>query len=178
MNEHSPLAPSTLTPLPGQVARRTVDGAVMEWVTPPPLAKLLELAPHPEGGWFRRTWTGSATVRTERGDRAGASLIYFYLPPGEASLWHRVASDELWLWHGPGTISLQRGGFEELPEPGRTETLGGDVLLGQHPQLLVCAGEWQRTLPATTDCLVSCLVSPGFDFADWEQLNEFAAADD
>ncbi|WP_230487361.1 cupin domain-containing protein [Nocardioides anomalus] len=27
---------------------------------------------------------------------------------------------------------------------------------------------WQRTVPHDDDALVSCLVSPGFDFADFE----------
>jgi predicted cupin superfamily sugar epimerase len=33
--------------------------------------------------------------------------------------------------------------------------------------VLIEANEWQRTLPAEDDALVSCLVSPGFDFADF-----------
>jgi predicted cupin superfamily sugar epimerase len=35
-------------------------------------------------------------------------------------------------------------------------------------QALVPGGVWQRTLPGRADALVSCLVSPGFDFADFE----------
>jgi predicted cupin superfamily sugar epimerase len=27
---------------------------------------------------------------------------------------------------------------------------------------------WQRTVPSAADALVSCLVSPGFDFDDFE----------
>ena len=30
------------------------------------------------------------------------------------------------------------------------------------------AGAWQRTVPTDGDALVSCLVSPGFDFDDFE----------
>ena len=30
------------------------------------------------------------------------------------------------------------------------------------------AGTWQRSLTATQEVLVSCLVSPGFDYSDWE----------
>ncbi len=39
---------------------------------------------------------------------------------------------------------------------------------GASAQVVVRAGEWQRTLPGHADALVSCLVSPGFDFADFE----------
>ncbi len=38
----------------------------------------------------------------------------------------------------------------------------------QEPQVVVPAGAWQRTLPGDDDALVSCVVSPGFDFADFE----------
>jgi predicted cupin superfamily sugar epimerase len=34
--------------------------------------------------------------------------------------------------------------------------------------LRVPGGVWQRTLPGEDEALVSCLVSPGFDFADFE----------
>jgi predicted cupin superfamily sugar epimerase len=45
----------------------------------------------------------------------------------------------------------------------------GEVLAvdAAHPQALVPAGVWQRTIPNATDALVTCLVSPGFDFADF-----------
>ena len=38
--------------------------------------------------------------------------------------------------------------------------------------MVVPAGTWQRTLPTAEDVLVSCLVSPGFDFADFELVEE------
>jgi predicted cupin superfamily sugar epimerase len=46
--------------------------------------------------------------------------------------------------------------------------LGTDLDSGEEPQVLVPAGVWQRTRPASDDALVSCLVSPGFDFDDFE----------
>ena len=36
------------------------------------------------------------------------------------------------------------------------------------PQVVVPGGTWQRTLPGTADALVSCVVCPEFDFADFE----------
>lgn len=133
----------------------------------PPLALRLGMEPHPEGGWFARTWTATPTVPTPNGPRPTATLIHFLLPAGEVSAWHRVSSDEVWLWHGPGSLALQLGCASDEPD----ET--GPVLrLGDGPdeafQALVPAGVWQRTLPGENDVLVSCLVSPGFDYADWE----------
>jgi len=46
--------------------------------------------------------------------------------------------------------------------------LGPDVEAGQHPQALVPAGTWQAAAPSTdAEVLVSCIVSPGFSFADF-----------
>lgn len=141
---------------------------------PPPLARELGLLPHPEGGWYRRTW------RTEHrfappgypGERHCATGIHYLLGPGERSRWHRVRGDELWLWHRGVPLMLLLGGNGERPhEPPETVTLGPAVELGQHPQSLVPAGTWQSAHPRDTgQVLVSCVVSPGFDFDDFELL--------
>lgn len=149
------------------VARRTVEGELIEWVVPTARAVRLGLAPHPEGGWYRRTWTAHPVVVTDRGERPAATLIYFLLPPGEASAWHVVSSDELWLWHGPDPLTLQFGGTEAAPVDGTIVMLGPDEARGQRAQVLVPAGTWQRTLPSDGEALVSCVVSPGFSFDDW-----------
>ena len=39
------------------------------------LVTQLGLAPHPEGGHFRRTWTAPTHVETPRGQRATASAM-------------------------------------------------------------------------------------------------------
>jgi predicted cupin superfamily sugar epimerase len=131
----------------------------------PPLAETLDLAPHPEGGWYRQTWASPVTVTLPDGRiRPTATLIHFLLPAGESSAWHRVASDEIWLAH-TGTVTLELGGSAERPEAVTTTACD----LG-NPQVLVPAGVWQRTVPTAADALVSCLVSPGFDFDDFELL--------
>jgi uncharacterized protein len=136
----------------------------------PPLAVSLGLEPHPEGGWYRQTWVSPVPVTLPDGRvRPTATLIHFLLAAGESSAWHRVASDELWLAH-TGSVSLQLGGAGPAPEPAAGIVVGTDVGAGQQPQALVPARVWQRTLPGDRDALVSCLVSPGFDFADFELL--------
>ena len=40
----------------GFVDRLSVDGRVLERVRRPALAETMGLEPHPEGGWYRRTW--------------------------------------------------------------------------------------------------------------------------
>ena len=128
----------------------------------------LDLEPHPEGGYYRQTWVGGDRLTTDDGRvRGSASLIYFWLPAGESSAWHRVASDEIWLAHR-GSVVLELG--EDGPEPARPVqcSLGCDLEAGESPQVLVPAGIWQRTVPGPEDALVSCVVSPAFDFADFE----------
>jgi predicted cupin superfamily sugar epimerase/ribosomal protein S18 acetylase RimI-like enzyme len=134
----------------------------------PPLARQLDLQPHPEGGWYRQTWVSPEAVRLPDGrERATATLIHFLLPAGESSAWHRVASDEIWLAH-LGRVTLQLGGSDATPDAGDRVVVGTDVLGGERTQALVPAGVWQRTLSSDADALVSCVVSPGFDFADFE----------
>lgn len=127
------------------------------------LIDVLGLLPHPEGGWYRETWKSAQTFTPDGypGERASATGIYFLLQPGEESAPHVVRSDELWLWH--------RGGALELVVGDETLLLGPLVEEGQRPQVVVPGGVWQSARPAGDEAvLVSCVVSPGFDFADFE----------
>lgn len=140
----------------------------------PELAELLDLAPHPEGGWFRETWRAAATVEPAGydGPRALATSIYFLLHPGEVSRWHAVRSAEMWLWHRGGPLTLTLGGTGDAPgERVRELTLGPAVERGQQPQVVIPAGEWQKAEPAGDELvLVSAVVVPGFDFRDFRML--------
>jgi predicted cupin superfamily sugar epimerase len=139
----------------------------------PALAEHLDLAPHPEGGWFRETWRSPVLIAPEgyAGLRAAATGIYFLLNPGEESRWHTVRSDELWLWHRGGPLTLRLGGTADLPGEVVEVTLGPDIEAGQQPQALVPAGVWQAAAPARGEAvLVSCVVAPGFDMADFRMI--------
>lgn len=132
-----------------------------------PLAVALELEPHPEGGWYRRTWTSPVEVTLPDGRvRPTATLIHFLLPAGESSAWHTVTSDELWLAH-KGRVTLELAGTGDRPGEVSTRVVGLDLDAGELSQVHVPAGVWQRTVPADADALVSCMVSPGFDFDDF-----------
>jgi predicted cupin superfamily sugar epimerase len=137
----------------------------------PELADTLGLGPHPEGGWYRETYRSSVTFEPDGydGSRTAATAIYYLLQPGESSRWHVVASDELWLWHAGGPLEISLGGAEATPmrEP-HTVVLGSDVANGERPQVLVPAGVWQAARPVRDEAiLVTCVVTPGFDFADF-----------
>lgn len=122
-----------------------------------PIVAALGLEPHPEGGWFKETYRSAHSFTPDGypGERSAATAIYYLLHPGERSRPHVVRSDELWLWHSGGPLTLVVGG-EAL-------TLGPD-----RPQILVPGGTWQSAEPAGADpVLVSCVVAPGFDYADF-----------
>lgn len=121
----------------------------------------LGLQPHPEGGWYAETWRAAAAP----GARASATAIHFLLEAHQRSHWHRVDAAELWLWHAGAPLALAIAADDA---PVRRVTLGGHVLAGEVPQALVPAGHWQAAAPLGGWTLVSCVVSPGFEFAGFE----------
>lgn len=129
----------------------------------PAWAADLDLQPHPEGGWFAETYRHAEEVEAAAGTRSLGTAIHFLLNPGESSAWHRVASDELWFHHRGGALRLFLGGAGAEPGEVTEHVLGP----GGSYQLLVPAGLWQAARPVDEAVLVSCVVVPGFDFADF-----------
>ena len=123
------------------------------------LVEALCLAPHPEGGWYRETWRAEAAP----GERAAATAILFLLEEGQSSHWHKVDATELWLFHAGSALALRTAPDDEGPVT--TVRLGADVLAGEQPQIRIPPGAWQAAKADRGWALVSCIVSPGFDFA-------------
>ncbi|SEM45358.1 hypothetical protein SAMN04488003_101171 [Loktanella fryxellensis] len=117
----------------------------------------LALAPHPEGGWYRQTWMADGPGRPT------GTAILFMLKRGEVSHWHTVDATEIWFHHAGAPLILSRSATEL--GPAHDAVLGGDVLAGQSPQLIVEPFHWQSARSTGDWTLVSCTVSPGFDFA-------------
>lgn len=137
----------------------------------PEWATQLDLSPHPEGGWFRESWRSELTVPQSAlpsdytGLRHAGTAILFLLMPGQQSAWHTVRSAELWLYHRGGPLELEIGHEQATAQ---THLLGADIAAGESPQAVVPPGYWQRARPRDDEpCLVSCVVVPGFDFADF-----------
>jgi uncharacterized protein len=137
----------------------------------PDWARGLDLSPHPEGGWYRETWRSelsigqSALPSDYSGPRSAGTAILFLLLPGQQSAWHTVRSAEVWLFHRGGPLLLEVGPEQQGAE---TIVLGADIAAGEQPQFVVPPGQWQRArLRGDQPCLVSCVVVPGFDFADF-----------
>ncbi len=131
------------------------------------LIDALELAPHPEGGFYRETFRAELQLSglPHDGPRAASTAIYYLLPAGEFSAFHVVDSDEVFHFYDGAPLAL-----ELLHGDGRHErvVLGRDVAAGQRPQHVVPAGVLQASAPSIDGwSLVGCTVAPGFDFADF-----------
>lgn len=120
---------------------------------PTPLAHL-DLAPHPEGGWFREVY------RSEQ-----LTLIDYVLPAGGFSAWHRVhGGDEVWNHHRGGRLALHilsDAGYERI------------VLGEERCSAVVPADCWQAAEALDdTWVWVGCTVAPPFEFARFEMATE------
>jgi len=136
-------------------------------VTPHPTASeiiaMLDLAPHPEGGYFRETFRDSIPLTTATGAaRAASTAIYFLLEDGQLSRWHTVDAAETWHWYHGAPLRLSTAPRETGPV---TDTvLGIDLQNGERPQAIVPAGVWQQAQSLGPWSLVGCTVAPGFTF--------------
>ena len=95
---------------------------------------------------------------------AGSSILHL-LMPGQQSAWHTLRSAELWLHHRGSPLLLDIGSERDSAT---THVLGSDIIAGEQPQVLVPPRYWQRARPRDDEpTLVSCVVVPGFDYADF-----------
>ena len=136
------------------------------------LVRSLQLLPHPEGGYYRELFRSPHEVHPEdgRGTRSALTLIAFLLVEGQPSRWHRVRSDECWHWIEGASLELRLASpVLDRVTPVR---LGGDE--EALPIHVVPAGHWQAARALGPYVLVSCLVAPGFDFADFALLRDVA----
>jgi predicted cupin superfamily sugar epimerase len=126
---------------------------------------LLNLQPHPEGGWYRETFRDAAGAAA----RATSTAIYYLLEAGHRSHWHRVDAAEVWHHYAGAPLRLS------LSEDGHASSdvvLGKDLAVGQAPQAVAPAGWWQAAESLGQWTLVGCTVAPGFEFAGFELAPE------
>jgi predicted cupin superfamily sugar epimerase len=115
----------------------------------------LNLAPHPEGGFFRQTWAA------DNAGRPSGTCIYFLLKAGQASHWHKVDATEIWLYHAGAPLILSLAASDQ--GPAIDHLLTPDLTKGA-PQIIVPEQHWQAARTTGDYTLVSCTVSPGFSF--------------
>ncbi len=133
----------------------------------------LNLAKHPEGGFFAPAFRASEQIGRDglpdrfAGNRAIVSSIYYLLEKGQFSTFHRLKSVEIWnFFEGdPLTIYIldPHGALIE-------KRLGRNVDSGESFQVAIEPGSWF----AAEHCgpgeftLVGCVVAPGFEYEDME----------
>ncbi|AKS46189.1 hypothetical protein SAMN05444287_1297 [Octadecabacter temperatus] len=117
----------------------------------------LNLAPHPEGGFYRQTW-----MDEDSKGRPTGTCIYFLLKDGEASHWHTVDAVEIWHYHAGAPLILSVSETDRGPK--NEIHLGPDISAGERPQGIVPKDWWQAARTTGDWTLVSCTVSPGFSF--------------
>lgn len=136
--------------------------------SPEELVSILNLTPHPEGGWYRETYRsneGFPGVGEFPEGRSHCTSIYFLITSDGFSALHRIKSDETWHFYAGDPIEIV-----ELDEHGNLiQTVLGD---GAY-QYTVPSGNWfgSRVYAQGRWSLVGCTVSPGFDFKDFEMAN-------
>tara|TARA_R110002073_G_scaffold63696_16_gene159568 strand:- start:2557 stop:2997 length:441 start_codon:yes stop_codon:yes gene_type:complete len=136
-------------------------GAATRSMTAEQVIETLGLAPHPEGGFFRETFRDKAGPD----GRARSTAIYFLLPQGVISAWHRVDAVETWHYYAGAPLRL------DISETGKTivtHTLGPDIAAGALPQAVVPEMAWQSARSLGDWTLVGCTVAPGFEFSGFE----------
>ena len=75
------------------------------------LIEILGLTDHPEGGFYRETFRSPLTLRglpwlDAHAERSASTAIYFLLPAGRFSAFHRVMADEVWHHYAGDPIEL------------------------------------------------------------------------
>lgn len=137
----------------------------------------LGLEPHPEGGYFKRTFESQEQITDQElmvhfeGKRMLYTSIYFLLTSNDVSHFHRLQSDELWYYHAGSPLSVhmidENGEYTE-------HKLGLDLENGEVPQVLVPKNTifGSSVKDRDTFSLVGCMVSPGFEYQDFELFTQ------
>src|SRR5205085_12413580 len=96
--------------LPARRQRRTVRRGSggqgrLQGMTADEIVERLGLQRHPEGGWYKETFRDQDL--TDAAGRAASTAIYYLLPAGERSAWHRVMdAAEVWHFYAGAPLAL------------------------------------------------------------------------
>lgn len=132
----------------------------------------LDMEEHPEGGYFKEVLKSAKVIRLDdKRKRAYYSSIYFLLNDQSPSHFHRLKDDELWFFHEGEALSVH-----VILENGEylIHRLGLDLQAGEKPQIMVPGGSIFGSSVGKDKAysLVSCVVSPAFDFQDFELFTQ------
>src|SRR5690606_41598553 len=97
----------------------------------------LNLAPHPEGGYFAETFRDEVTLPGQ--ERSVSTAIYYLLRAGERSHWHRVDAVEIWHHYAGSPLLLAIAAHGAPPAE---HVLGPVVATVVLPQIVMPRGYW------------------------------------
>lgn len=121
------------------------------------LIKQLELEPHPEGGYYKRTAFS---------ETPSYSSILFMLVKNNFSAFHRLEADEQWNWYAGDDIIIHeidtKGKYTKTVLSGKPESL--------KLQYIVKPGHWfaSECSGESGFALCGCTVIPAFTFEKFE----------
>jgi uncharacterized protein len=130
------------------------------------IIEILELEPHPEGGYFRETFRDAEKIDGKNASTA----IYYLLAEGEHSHWHRIDAAEIWHFYAGAPLKLQIADMQGNAK--QSILLGTEINRGQFPQYVIPANWWQSAHSCGAWTLVGCTVAPGFDFSGFEMAEK------
>ena len=128
------------------------------------LIQRFSMIPHEEGGYYAEV----GRKLTVRGEEFPLSHIHYLWKQKEKARWHRVASDEIWLFHCGSPLTLYLGGNGDRPSHAPNVVVIGEAVF----HCLIPGGTWQSAEAKEGMALVSCIVSPGFQQEHWELLSK------
>jgi len=127
----------------------------------------LNLLNHPEGGYYKEMFRSNGVFTpTEIGkNRNYITSIYFLIEAGNVSHFHSIKQDELWYYHAGDPLSVYI-----INDEGKLDVLniGPNPEQGEVLQAVVPANTIFGSKSSGDFSLVSCVVAPGFDFADFK----------
>jgi len=128
----------------------------------------LALEPHPEGGYFKQVLCAEQQLLTDNQvKRPYYTSIYFLLTAENPSHFHRLSSDEVWYYHAGAALTIHllypNGQYETIVLG--TQLDKGQVLQAVVPKQVIFGSTVEY--PGTF-AVVSCMVSPGFDYEDFQ----------
>ena len=77
--------------------------SIVDYASVDEIVRALDLSPHPEGGFYRETFRDPL----RRDGRAVSTAIYYLLPAGRISAWHRVDAAEIWHYYAGAPLMLR-----------------------------------------------------------------------
>ncbi len=131
----------------------------------------LQLAPHPEGGWYREVYRSADRVKRGYESRSATTAIYYLLEQQQFSRWHVVDADEIWHFYGGAPLELLR--YDPSSRQLTRHVLDAPGS-GTGPLGVIPSGVWQAARSLGKYSLVGCTVSPGFEFSGCQFVDALA----